>query len=52
MFLSLFGTEGNMSKKREKSDQIYLGWGLYVPVSVCMCAGKRSFWPPSLNYLR
>ena len=43
MFLGVFGTVGNMSKTREKSDQKYLGWGLYVLVSVRMRVGKRSF---------
>jgi len=47
MFLGVFGTVGNMSKTREKSDQIYLRWGLYVLVGVRMRVGKRSFRPPS-----
>ena len=43
MFLRDLHLEVNRIKSSEKIGELYRRWGLYVLVSVCVRAGKRSF---------
>jgi len=48
--LSVFDTEGNMRKTPRKSDQSYIGWGLYMYMSGLRRQPKRSFDNPLGNF--